>query len=113
MHALIDKTGRVIETAAVPFDVHPDFRWIEAPGHVQTGHVYADGRFTAPAVSLPLAEKPAMTGQEAAAVSATPASSFSETPVTATAEPETKAGPEREIQAEPFQRLEIHIHLHR
>ena len=113
MKALIDKTGRVVETATVPFDVHPDFQWIEASGDVQTGHVYADGRFTAPAVSMPVTEEPAMTGPEAVAVSSTRAASFSgETPVPETAEPETKAGPEKETQQEAFRRLEIHIHIH-
>ncbi len=118
MQALIDKTGRVVQTATVPFDVHPDFQWIEAPVNVQTGHVYTDGRFTRPAAPLPLAEEPAMTGPETAAVSSIRAESpCGETPVTAAGEPETKAGPERErekeIQPEPFQRLEIHIHIHR
>lgn len=118
MQALIDKTGRVVETAAISFDVHPDFQWIEAPADVQTGHVYANGRFIRPAVPPPPSEEPAVTGQETATVSAMRAAfPAGETPAKAAGEPETKAGPEkereREMQAEPLQRLEIHIHIHR
>lgn len=113
MKALI-KDNKVVDIASETFPVHPSFVWIEAPDNIQTGDIYTDGRFIAPAVSSLVSEEPAITGQEAAAVSAGHAApSRSEIPVMATTEPETKTGPKKETQPEMLQRLEIHIHIHR
>lgn len=49
MKALIDTENKVIDVKEVPFDVHPNFKWIDCPEDCKWGWIYQDGQLIPPA----------------------------------------------------------------
>lgn len=106
MKALINKEGYVMETAQKVFDVHPDFRWVDAPADIMVGYLFLNGHFECP---FPLPDNQEHLPAPAEIQEAPNANDSVCMNVSGPLTEEPSSG---NVPAGQAQRLDIHIYIH-